>query len=71
MQTLKDLGSYTFPALLANSVKKFGKRSALGLVDGEVITYDELNNRSKLSRRITKLWACKKAIGLAIYSTSI
>lgn len=71
MQTLKDLGSYTFPALLANSVKKFGKRSALGLVDGEVITYDELNNRSKSVSSQLQSFGLQKGDKAAIYSTSM
>jgi len=71
MQTLKDLGSYTFPALLANSVKKFGKRSALGLVDGEVITYDELNNRSKSVSSQLQSFGLQKGDRAAIYSTSM
>lgn len=45
MESIKDLGSYTFPALLKNSVKKFGERPALSLVDGKPITYNQLNEK--------------------------
>jgi long-chain acyl-CoA synthetase len=71
MQTLKDLGSYTFPALLANSVSKFGKRNALGLIDGEVITYNELLKRSMdVSRQLYDI-GLRKGDKAAIYSTSM
>ena len=32
METIKDLGKYTFPCLLANSVKKFADRPAVAQV---------------------------------------
>ncbi|HOE08361.1 MAG TPA: AMP-binding protein [Treponemataceae bacterium] len=71
MQTLKDLGSYTFPALLSNSVSKFGKRNALGLIDGEVITYNELHQRSMdVSRQLYDI-GLRKGDKAAIYSTSM
>jgi len=71
MQTLKDLGSYTFPALLGNSVSKFGKRNALGLIDGEVITYNELHQRSMdVSRQLYDI-GLRKGDKAAIYSTSM
>lgn len=47
METIKDLGKYTFPALLANSVRKFGDRPALASVGGEPITYSEMEQKSK------------------------
>ncbi len=71
MQTLNDLGSYTFPALLSNSVRKFGKRNALSLVDGEVITYNELYERAiAVSEQLQKL-GLQKGAKIAIYSTSM
>ena len=42
MQTIKDLGSYTFPALLKNSIAKFSDRIALSLVNGNPMTYKEM-----------------------------
>ncbi len=47
MQTIEDLGTYTFPAMLANSVRKFSDRPALSLVNGEPITYSQLEQKSK------------------------
>ncbi len=43
MQTIEDLKQYTFKALLENSIKKFEKEKALSLVDGEPISYREVN----------------------------
>lgn len=45
METISDLGSYTFPAMLANSLAKFGSRPALAFASGVPITYDEVGAR--------------------------
>lgn len=45
METINDLGSFTFPALLKNSIKKFSDRPALALVGGTPITYGELGEK--------------------------
>lgn len=45
METIENLGKYTFPALLNNSVKKFGNRPALALVGKTPITYEEVNQK--------------------------
>lgn len=47
METIKDLGKYTFPALLNNSVRKFCERPALSVVKGTPITYGQLLTKSK------------------------
>lgn len=46
METILDLGHYTFPSMLENSVKKFGERPALSLVNGNPITYKEIQEQS-------------------------
>ena len=70
MQTIKDLGSYTFPALLKNSLSKFSDRIALSLVNGTPITYKELGGRAeKFGRLFEKLNLARNA-KIAIYSTS-
>lgn len=70
MQTIKDLGSYTFPALLKNSISKFSDRIALSLVDGEPITYKQLGETAdKFARLFEKLNIPRNA-KIAIYSTS-
>lgn len=45
METIENLGKYTFPALLNNSVKKFGNRPALALVGKTPIIYEEVNQK--------------------------
>ncbi len=47
METIKDLGRYTFPALLANSVKKFATRPALAIAGKEPCTYKEMEAKSQ------------------------
>ncbi|MCR4939200.1 MAG: AMP-binding protein [Treponemataceae bacterium] len=42
METIEDLGVYTFPALLDNSVRKFGGCSALALVGKEPLSYSQV-----------------------------
>lgn len=39
METIKDLGTYTFAGLLDNSVRKFGERPALTLIGKTPYTY--------------------------------
>ena len=70
MQTIKDLGEYTFPALLKNSVSKFSDRIALSLVNGTPITYKELEETSiKFAKLFEKLNLPRNG-KVAIYSTS-
>lgn len=45
MQTIKDLGKYTFGALLTNSVKKFASRPALSYVDEKPLTYKDFSEK--------------------------
>ncbi|MDY2839115.1 MAG: AMP-binding protein [Treponema sp.] len=47
METIKDLGKYTFPCLLANSVKKFADRPAVAQVGQKEFTYSEVNEKSQ------------------------
>lgn len=42
METLTNLGAYTFPAVLENSLKKFADRPALSFVSGKPLTYAEV-----------------------------
>ncbi len=42
MQTIQELGSYTFQAMLANSIKRFGTRPALSFVSETPLTYNEV-----------------------------
>ena len=56
METVADFGSYTFPALLGNSLKKFANRPALAYVTGDPITYAQVGDRiSALKNRLYRL----------------
>ena len=67
MQTIKDLGAYTFPALLKNSVSKFSDRIALSLVDGNPITYKELGEISEKFARLFEKLELSRDAKIAIY----
>lgn len=69
METIKDLGTYTFKSLLNNSVKKFADRPALTLVNGTPINYKELEEQSiKISKFLYSL-GIKKESKVAIFGT--
>ena len=70
MQLLKDIGTYTFPALLKNSVKKFSERGALSFVDKGLITYSDLEELSQKASRILFSLGLKKGDKAAILSLS-
>ncbi len=67
METIQDLGAYTFPALLQNTMKKFADRPALSLVNGEPITYTQLNEASQNVAKMLKTLGLKKGDKVAIF----
>lgn len=69
METLQDLGKYTFPALLENSVKKFGDRPALSFVDGEPLSYLQIAEKSVAVARMLKGLGLSNQSKVAIFST--
>ena len=69
METIQDLGSYTFPALLKNSVRKFGSRPALSLVDTTPITYSELSEKSENVARMLHALGLKPQNKIALFGT--
>lgn len=70
MQTIDDLGTYTFPAMLANSLKKFADRPALGFVSGDCITYAEFGARVEETRALLYRLGVEKGDRVVILSTS-
>lgn len=69
METIKDLGKYTFKALLENSVKKFSERPALSLVNETPVTYKEVEQESiKINKFLTAL-GIKKGDKVALFGT--
>ncbi|MFA6856675.1 MAG: AMP-binding protein [Treponema sp.] len=71
METIQDLGSYTFPALFRNSVNKFGDCPALSLVNGEPVTYRLLNIRVELVAKMLAGLGLHPGSKTAIFSTSM
>lgn len=69
METISDLGKYTFPALMANSVKKFGDRPALTLVGGNPITYAQFAEKSLSVAKMLKGLGLKEGAKIAVYGT--
>ena len=66
METINDLGKYTFPAMFANSVKKFGSCNACTVVGQTPITYSKLNEKVDYVARLLTLLGAKPATKVAI-----
>ncbi len=69
METIQDLGAYTFKALLRNSLRKFENRPALSLVNGKAITYRELANGVEKTAKIFARLGLKVGAKIAIWGT--
>ncbi|MCI6810748.1 MAG: AMP-binding protein [Spirochaetia bacterium] len=69
METINDLGKYTFPALLANSIRKFGERPALTLIGGTPITYAQIGEKSVAVAKMLKGLGLKDGSKVAIFGT--
>ncbi|MCR5607270.1 MAG: long-chain fatty acid--CoA ligase [Treponema sp.] len=69
MESLQDLGQYTFKALLTNSVNKFADRPALALVGKKEITYKELNDKSIETSKLLLSFGLKAKSKVAIFAT--
>ena len=71
MQTINELRTYTFQAMLENSIKRFGERPALSFVSGEPISYNEADKQIKqLQQRLYRL-GVNPGDKVAIYSHSV
>src|SRR5512133_174545 len=70
METINDLGSYTFPAMLANSLKKFAERPALAFASGTPITYAEVGKKVGETRNLLYRLGVEKGDRVAILSAS-
>ncbi|MCK9170649.1 MAG: AMP-binding protein [Treponema sp.] len=71
METIQDLGAYTFPALFRNSVSKFSDCPALSLVNGEPITYRRLGVQVELVAKMLAGLGLHPGSKTAIFSTSM
>ncbi len=71
MQTIEDIGLYTFPALFKNSLSRYSDRNALSLVSGTPVTYGELGRRVDTARRLLHRFGITKGSRVALFSGSM
>ena len=71
MQTINELGTYTFQALLENSIKRFGERPALSFVSGAPISYNEANKQIEQLQQVLYRLGINPGDKAAIYSDSV
>ena len=69
METINDLGKYTFPALLNNSIKKFGERPAVTLVGGSPYTYAQFGQKAQSVAKMLHALGLNNGSKVAILST--
>ena len=69
METIQDLGSYTFPSLLKNSLKKFASRPALALIGQKEVTYAQFAQNSENVGRMLAALGLKPRSKIALYGT--
>lgn len=69
METINDLGEYTFPSLLKNSVKKFKDRPALSLIGKPPYTYQQVADISVNVAKMLSAIGLKEGAKVAILST--
>ena len=70
MQTIKDLGKYTFECLLKNSVKLFKDRPAVSFAHEKPITYGEFYNKMRSVQRLLVSVGVRAGDHIAILSPS-
>lgn len=71
MQTIEDLGMYTFQALLANSLKKFAERPALSFVSSEPYRYCEVAEEIAHIQEVLYRFGVSQGDKVALYSHSV
>ncbi len=71
MQTINELGEYTFQALLKNTLERFGTRPALSFVSGTPMTYNDLQERINLLKKLLYNVGIKPADKVVIFSPSM
>lgn len=69
METIEDIGKFTFQAILRNSVKKFSNRPCLTLVNGTPVTFKELGTRSEQISRLLEAAGLTAFSKVAIWGT--
>lgn len=70
MQTISDLGKYTFPCVTKNSLEKFSQNDCLSFVSSQPLSYKEIGELiEKIAKMLVSL-GIQKGDKVAIYSTS-
>lgn len=70
METIEDLGKYTFQALLKNSINKFADRPALAIVGQPEISYHDMEQKSLEVSALLESYGIKAFDKVAIFGTS-
>lgn len=70
MQTLKNLGKYTFQHLLENSVSRFKDRPAVSLVSQKPLTYGDFYKKVNEVKELLNNMSVKRGDHIAIFSPS-
>lgn len=71
MQTINELGSYTFQAVLSNSIEQFGERPALSFVSGAPISYKEAGRKIRQLQDMLYRLGVNPGDKIALYSHSV
>ncbi len=69
METIENLGKYTFPALLKNSLEKFGDRPALALVGQTPISYKQMGDDAVAVSKLLFSLGLKEGAKVALLGT--
>lgn len=70
MTTIEDLGTYTFPAVLDNSLRRYSDRPALAFVSGEPLSYAEVGIKIGLVRELMHKSGINKGDRVALLGAS-
>ncbi|MEL3908435.1 MAG: AMP-binding protein [Treponemataceae bacterium] len=68
MQTIKELGLYTFQAVLNNSLKRFSKRPCCNFPDQEPLTYADVNEKIIENQKLLYSLGVSQGDKVAIYA---
>jgi long-chain acyl-CoA synthetase len=71
LETIDDLGLYTFPALFRNSLRKFSDCPALSLVNGIPVTYRQLGTKVESFAKLLHCFGFHVGSKVAIFSTGM
>lgn len=68
MQTIKELGLYTFQAVVNNSLKRFAKRPCCNFPDQEPLTYADVNEKIVETQKLLYSLKVSRGDKVAVYS---